>query len=56
MKDEELYHLIDMLEMRIASILMNSSDFRLLSDNQKTEAILFDKNLIKKMKSMTEGD
>ena len=56
MNDEELYHLIDLLEMRITSLLMNESDFRLLSEAQKLEAIMFDRDLIIKLKSQTKGN
>ena len=54
MDNEEIYHLIDMLEIRIDSILANDAIFRLLSDSQKLEAVKYDRNIIEKLKSMLE--
>lgn len=44
---EEIYHLIDLLEMNIRE----TPSKRLLSDNQKQESIKYDSDLIAKLKS-----
>ena len=46
MNDEQRCHLIDLLEIRISSILINKDEARMMSGNQKHEAIMFDKTLI----------
>lgn len=42
---EEIYHLIDLLEMNIEE----TPNKRLLSDNQKNEAVKYDTDLIAKL-------
>lgn len=44
---EEIYHLIDLLEMDI----QETPNKRLLSDNQKQESIKYDSDLLSKLKS-----
>ena len=55
MTNEEMYHLIDMLTMRITEILMNKNNYRLLSLEDKKEAILFDKEIIRKLQEKIDG-
>ena len=56
MKDEELYHLIDLLETNMKNTLMSCHDHKsILSDSQREESILFDRDLIIKLKSKTKG-
>ena len=45
---EEIYHLIDLLEMNI----QETPNKRLLSDSQKEEAIKYDTDLIAKLESI----
>lgn len=47
---EEIYHLIDLLEMDIEE----TPNKRLLSDNQKQEAIKYDSDLIEKLKELLD--
>ena len=55
MNDEELYHLIDILNERTTSILMDGSKFRLMSQDQKNEALLFNIALIEKLRQSIQG-
>ena len=47
---EEIYHLIDLLEMNI----QETPNKILLSDNQKQEAIKYDSDLIEKLKELLD--
>ena len=47
---EEIYHLIDLLEIDI----QETPNKRLLSDNQKQEAIKYDSDLIEKLKELLD--
>ena len=47
---EEIYHLIDLLEMDI----QETPNKILLSDNQKQEAIKYDSDLIEKLKELLD--
>ena len=47
---EEIYHLIDLLEMDI----QETPNKRLLSDNQKQEAIKYDSDLITKLEKLLD--
>ena len=49
---EEIYHLIDLLEINIE----NTPNKRLLSDNQKQEAIKYDSDLIEKLKELLDEE
>ena len=46
---EQIYHLIDLLDMRAIDILMSShrpdSEYNILSEQQKSEALVYDKDL-----------
>jgi len=50
MNDEQMHHLIDLLEMDIAATLMNISDRKLLNKSQKEDAIKYNIDLIKLLK------
>ncbi|NOQ31772.1 MAG: hypothetical protein GQ570_11680 [Helicobacteraceae bacterium] len=57
MKDEELYHLIDLLDKNINKTLSSChSKNSVLNIEMKAESVKFDKNLIKKLQSKTKGD
>ena len=47
--EEQIYHLIDLLDMRAIDILMSShrpdSEYNILNDKQKSEALVYDKDL-----------
>lgn len=48
LESEEIYHLIDLLEMDI----QETPNKRLLSDNQKQEAIKYNSDLIAKLEKL----
>jgi len=52
MNEEQKYHLIDLLEIRMSDTLRDTFEFRIMSDSQKLEAIAFDRDLIVKLKEL----
>ena len=60
MENEQRYHLIDLLEIRITALLQSamgtSHEFRLLSASQKEDAIKYDKELILLLKKEIEDE
>ena len=46
MNEEQIHHLIDLVEMDITLFLMNDESKRSMSDSQKSEAVIFNRDLI----------
>jgi|LGOV01.1.fsa_nt_gb hypothetical protein len=56
MNNEEIHHLMDLLNQRTTAILMNLAEYRLMSESQKLEAVVFDRDLGQKLNEMLVKD
>jgi len=50
LNEEQIYHLLDLLEADTVLYLMNHRSKEILSGAQKTEGILFNKEIMKQLK------
>lgn len=50
LNEEQIYHLLDLLEADTVLYLMNHRSVDVLSGAQKTQSILFNKEIIKELK------
>lgn len=50
--NEEIYHLADVISMRIIELENNNPIFDLMKKSQKVEAIKYDRLILKKLKKM----
>lgn len=50
--NEEIYHLADVISMRIIELENNNPIFDLMKKSQKVEAIKYDRLIFKKLKKM----